>query len=165
MSLGFLNSCLQFSRKVFACLLFPTSAKNSKPRTIFILPIIFTIKRSRSLQNEKQNTAAVHHRNIEWEEMGYGSSNAVVSFFLMTEESIYKIQTNHRVICHHVTLTFFPRSSVDEYIQVESSSSSKLTRLPVRWLPVVHGGLWRTARRASPRLSTGITCGQIKQGS
>lgn len=42
---------------------------------------------------------------------------------------------------HHIILTFLPRSSVDECTHAESSSSSKLIRLPLPWLEVGDGGL------------------------
>ncbi len=82
-----------------------------------------------------------------------------------TEESIYRIQTKHNITCLCIILTFLPRSSVDEWTHTESSSSSMLTRLALPWLQVVHGGLWRAERRASPRLSTGITCGGKKRNT
>lgn len=57
--------------------------------------------------------------------------------------------------------TFLPRSSIDEYMSEESSSSSETSRLSLLWLQLADGGWRRASSRASPRASRWITCRRV----
>lgn len=63
--------------------------------------------------------------------------------------------------CSFSVTTFLPRSSVDEYMSRGSSSSSETSRFSLLWLQLAEGGWRRASSSASPRPSTGITCGTV----